>query len=68
MALFDSEFMKKLVYFPCFMRLRDKGSLLAVLAATSLTFLATWWLHAYQWFWLQESPAPQRLLPALPRC
>lgn len=47
-----SEFLKKVVYFPTFARLRRRGVLLAMASGTALTFVATWLLHAYQWFWL----------------
>lgn len=48
-----TEFMKKLVYYPSFMRLRRHGTTFAIVAATLLVFAATWQLHALQWFWLQ---------------
>ena len=50
--IYWTEFMKKIVYFPAFMRLRRGGAMFGMVVATALTFLATWWLHAYQWFWL----------------
>jgi D-alanyl-lipoteichoic acid acyltransferase DltB (MBOAT superfamily) len=48
-----TEFMKKLVYYPAYMRLRMRGTTFALVAATALVFVATWWLHALQWFFLQ---------------
>lgn len=46
------EFMKKVVYYPAFVRLRGRGTVFAMASATALTFLVTWLLHGYQWFWL----------------
>ncbi|MBI1381260.1 MAG: hypothetical protein GC161_09235 [Planctomycetaceae bacterium] len=51
--LYWTEFMKKLVYFPVFMGMRQLGAVRAMVVATGTVFLATWLLHAYQWFWLQ---------------
>jgi len=48
-----TEFMKKLVYYPAYMRLRMRGTTFALVASTALVFVATWWLHALQWFFLQ---------------
>lgn len=48
-----TDFMKKLVYFPVFMGVRRLGTARAMVVATGTVFLATWLLHAYQWFWLQ---------------
>lgn len=53
--LYWTEFLKKIVYFPTFARLRRRGMLLAMASGTALTFVATWLLHAYQWFWLHGS-------------
>ena len=50
--IYWTEFTKKIIYFPLFMRLRRFGTLPAVLISTTVAFLATWWLHACQWFWL----------------
>ncbi len=51
--IYWTNFMKKLVYFPVFMRLRKQGNTFALVIATLLVFVATWLLHALQWFWLQ---------------
>jgi hypothetical protein len=50
--IYWKDFMLKVVYYPAFFRLRRFGTLHAVVAATLLVFLSTWFLHAYQWFWL----------------
>jgi hypothetical protein len=39
---------------PLFFRLKKRGgNLAAIVVATMITFLATWFLHAWQWFWLR---------------
>ena len=55
MNVYWMEFLKKLVYFPVFARLRSRGTLFAMATATAATFLLTWILHVYQWFWLHGS-------------
>jgi len=55
--IYWKDFMQKMFLNPVFLRLKKKG----LGDATSLTggivvvFLATWLLHAYQWFWLRGS-------------
>jgi alginate O-acetyltransferase complex protein AlgI len=53
--IYWKDFMVKVVYFPVYFKLRRKGDLRAKLVATSLVFAATWLLHAYQFFWLQNN-------------
>ena len=43
----------KLFYYPIFLRLRGWGMTRAMIAATLITFVITWALHSYQWFWLR---------------
>lgn len=50
--IYWKDFMMKVVYYPSFFRLRRFGHHRAVLLSTALVFVATWALHAYQWFWL----------------
>ncbi len=50
--IYWTEFMKKVIYYPAYARLRRRGMLFGMLGATALTFVATWLLHVYQWFWL----------------
>lgn len=45
----------KLFYYPIFLRLRGWGMTRAMIAATLITFVITWALHSYQWFWLRGS-------------
>ena len=51
--IYWKEFMVKVFYFPAYFKLRRSGELRAQLLATMVVFLATWFLHAYQFFWLQ---------------
>jgi D-alanyl-lipoteichoic acid acyltransferase DltB (MBOAT superfamily) len=51
--IYWKDFMVKVVYFPAYFKLRRKGEVRAQLLATMLVFLVTWFLHAYQFFWLQ---------------
>jgi len=54
------DFLAKVFFFPIHDRLRrrgvgDRNPRKALLLATAAVFLATWLLHAYQWFWLTGS-------------
>lgn len=51
--IYWKDFMVKLVYFPVYFRLRRGGEVRAQVVATVLVFTTTWFLHAYQWFWLR---------------
>jgi alginate O-acetyltransferase complex protein AlgI len=51
--IYWKDFMVKIVYFPVYFKLRRSGDLLAQLLATLAVFVTTWFLHAYQFFWLQ---------------
>ena len=53
--IYWKDFMVKLVYFPVYFRMRRSGEMRAQVVATGLVFLTTWFLHAYQWFWLRGS-------------
>jgi hypothetical protein len=53
--IYWKDFMVKIVYFPAYFKLRRKGDLRAQLLSTMLVILVTWVLHAYQFFWLQNS-------------
>jgi hypothetical protein len=45
--------MQKIFYYPAVFRLKRLGTEKAVIVATLFVFLLTWFLHAYQWFWLR---------------
>ena len=49
------DFMVKIVFYPLFFRLRGTGNLRAMLCASAGVFVATWFLHSYQWFWIRGS-------------
>lgn len=51
--IYWKDFMMKLVYYPSFFRLRRWGDRTALVVATLIVFLSTWFLHSYQWFWLR---------------
>jgi len=51
--IYWKDFMMKLVYYPSFFWLRRYGNTTALVLSTLIVFLGTWWLHAYQWFWLR---------------
>ena len=51
--IYWKDFMMKLFYYPIFLRLRHFGMTTAMIAATLITFVITWALHSYQWFWIR---------------
>lgn len=51
--IYWKEFMQKVFYYPTVLRLRKLGTTKALVIATLYVFLMTWFLHAYQWFWLR---------------
>lgn len=51
--IYWKDFMMKLFYYPVFMRARKLGTINAMVLATVVVFFGTWFLHAYQWFWLR---------------
>jgi lysophospholipase L1-like esterase/D-alanyl-lipoteichoic acid acyltransferase DltB (MBOAT superfamily) len=59
------EFMQKVCFNPAHFALRRRiGDGPALLAATAITFVVTWALHSYQWFWIRGA-FPLRLQDAL---
>jgi alginate O-acetyltransferase complex protein AlgI len=50
--IYWKDFMVKIFYYPIYFKLRKKGDLRAQIAATVAVFVATWFLHGYQSFWL----------------
>ncbi|MGI9077243.1 MAG: hypothetical protein ACR2G6_07935 [Gemmatimonadaceae bacterium] len=55
--IYWKDFVMKVVYYPTYFRLRKwgfvKGNEAAgLILATIAVFAATWFLHAYQWFWI----------------
>lgn len=53
--IYWKDFMKKVFYFPSFLWFRRRGAPMVrgVWLGTVVVFVVTWWLHSYQWFWLQ---------------
>jgi alginate O-acetyltransferase complex protein AlgI len=51
--IYWKDFMVKMVYFPVYFRMRRRNEVRAQVMATVLVFVTTWFLHAYQWFWLR---------------
>ncbi|MGQ0721342.1 MAG: hypothetical protein ACT4PE_07175 [Candidatus Eiseniibacteriota bacterium] len=51
--IYWKDFMQKLFFMPLFFRLKSAGDVPAIVLATFTTFVVTWFLHAYQWFWLR---------------
>lgn len=51
--IYWKDFMLKVFYYPAYFRLRKSGPLVALVVSTLLVFVLTWFLHAYQWFWLR---------------
>ena len=54
--IYWKDFILKLFYLPVFFRLRRAGEARAAAVATVVSFLATWALHSYQWYWLVGEP------------
>ena len=51
--IYWKDFMQKIFYYPAVFRLRALGTTKAMVVATLYVFMLTWFLHAYQWFWLR---------------
>ena len=46
-------FMMKVFFYPIYFRIKQWGATTSLVVATSFVFFMTWFLHAYQWFWLR---------------
>ena len=53
--IYWKDFMMKVFYYPAYFRLRKLGNTPALILSTLFIFVVTWFLHAYQWFWLRGS-------------
>jgi hypothetical protein len=51
--IYWKDFMLKVFYYPAYFKLRRYGTTFALVLATLFVFVMTWFLHAYQWFWLR---------------
>src|SRR6266480_3869357 len=54
--IYWKDFVMKLFFYPTHFALRKMGTLWAMSVATLATFLATWLLHSWQWFWIRGKP------------
>jgi hypothetical protein len=54
--IYWKDFVMKLFFYPTHFALRRVGPLRALSVATLATFLATWLLHSWQWFWIRGTP------------
>jgi hypothetical protein len=54
--IYWKDFVMKLFFYPTHFKLRKIGTLRAMSVATLVTFLATWLLHSWQWFWIRGTP------------
>jgi hypothetical protein len=54
--IYWKDFVMKLFFYPTHFKLRKMGTLWAMSVATLVTFLATWLLHSWQWFWILGRP------------
>jgi hypothetical protein len=53
--IYWKDFMLKVFYYPLYFKIKSWGATQALVVSTLLVFVATWFLHAYQWFWLRGS-------------
>lgn len=51
--IYWKDFMMKVFYYPIYFQFKRFGATPALVLSTLLVFLLTWFLHAYQWFWLR---------------
>jgi hypothetical protein len=54
--IYWKDFVMKLFFYPTHFKLRKMGTVWALSVATLVTFLATWLLHSWQWFWIRGKP------------
>ncbi|MFN3341361.1 MAG: hypothetical protein ACK40M_01615 [Flavobacteriales bacterium] len=46
------DFIQKIVYYPVFFKLKKFGTQRALFVSIGIAFAATWFFHAYQWYWV----------------
>ena len=54
--IYWKDFVMKLFFYPMHFAVRKIGTLRAMSVAMLTTFLATWLLHSWQWFWICGTP------------
>jgi hypothetical protein len=55
MNIYWKDFLTKIFFYPVFFRLKRFGTTTAMVSSTLLVFVATWFLHGYQYFWIRGS-------------
>jgi len=54
--IYWKDFVMKMLYYPAFVRLKNRGGIATrIVLSTAVVFASTWLLHSYQWLWLQGS-------------
>jgi D-alanyl-lipoteichoic acid acyltransferase DltB (MBOAT superfamily) len=53
--IYWKDFMLKVFYYPAYFKLRRYGDTTALVLGMVVVVFASWFLHAYQWFWLRGS-------------
>jgi hypothetical protein len=53
--IYWKEFMLKIFFYPTHFKLGKMKATSRLVVATAVVFIMTWFLHAYQWFWLRGS-------------
>ena len=51
--IYWKDFMMKIFYYPTYFKLRRFGDTFALVISTTVVFVVTWALHAYQWYWIR---------------
>jgi hypothetical protein len=51
--IYWTNFMMKVFFYPTYFKIREWGANSSLVFATAFVFFMTWFLHAYQWFWLR---------------
>ena len=54
--IYWKDFVMKLFFYPIHFKFRKMGNVWALSLATVATFIATWALHSWQWFWIRSKP------------
>jgi hypothetical protein len=55
MNIYWKDYLAKILFFPVFYKLKGFGITAALALSTLLVFVATWFLHGYQYFWIRGS-------------
>src|SRR3990172_9017393 len=53
--IYWKDFMLKIFYYPAYFKIRKWVPTTSMVLAIAIVFFLTWFLHAYQWFWLRGS-------------